>query len=76
MDQLDNVILTSPNIDLLSYPNPDVGNMDKIIEMMLGCLQRVKTYPEQGFQIVQYRRLGRGAETDINWSLLCHLIKD
>jgi hypothetical protein len=53
MDQLDNVILTSPNIDLLSYPNPDVGNMDKIIEMMIGCLQRVKTYPEQGFQIAQ-----------------------
>ena len=53
MDQLDNVILTSPNIDLLSYPNPDVGNMVKIIEMMIGCLQRVKTYPEQGFQIAQ-----------------------
>ena len=53
ISQLDRVTVTSPDIDLLSYPNADIGNIDKIIEMMLGCLQRIKDYPKLGYQIFQ-----------------------
>ncbi|XP_076111498.1 uncharacterized protein SCO4629-like [Mytilus galloprovincialis] len=53
MNQLDRVCVTSPAIDLMSYPNDDVGDLDKIMEMMVGCLQRVKNYPKLGFQIEQ-----------------------
>lgn len=53
MNRLSRVVVTSPNIELSSYPNADVGNIDDIIGMMIGCLDRIKNYPKLGYQIEQ-----------------------
>ncbi|MEK6845571.1 MAG: YdcF family protein, partial [Nanoarchaeota archaeon] len=46
------VIVTSPPIDFEDYPNKDVSK-DDVINIMVGDLQRIKIYPEKGFQIFQ-----------------------
>lgn len=46
------VAVTSPQIPLLDYPNEDVP-ADLLINAMVGDLQRIKIYPEKGFQTYQ-----------------------
>lgn len=45
-------IVTSPPISYENYPNADISKED-FINVMVGDLQRIKIYPEKGFQIYQ-----------------------
>jgi uncharacterized SAM-binding protein YcdF (DUF218 family) len=44
--------VTSPQISFEAYPNQEIS-MEKVINIMVGDLQRIKHYPEMGFQIYQ-----------------------
>jgi len=46
------ILVTSPQISFLDYPNADVS-MEEVISIMLGDLQRIIIYPEKGFQTYQ-----------------------
>jgi uncharacterized SAM-binding protein YcdF (DUF218 family) len=45
-------IVTSPQISFDNYPNKEISE-DDVINIMVGDLQRIKIYPEKGFQIAQ-----------------------
>ncbi len=50
------VIVTSPQMDFEKYCHSEVSddiNTDEVINLMVGNLERVKYYPEKGFQIYQ-----------------------
>ncbi len=47
------LIVTSPQYGLTEYPTPDIP-IEKVIHIMAGDLQRIKIYPEKGFQIYQH----------------------
>ncbi len=47
-----NVVVTSPQISFVDYPTEEIP-IDKVINIMVGDLQRIKFYPEKGFQIYQ-----------------------
>lgn len=47
-----NFIVTSPPIPFKDYPNEEISK-DKIINTMVGDLQRIKIYPGRDFQIFQ-----------------------
>lgn len=70
-------IVTSPQIDFVDYPNDEIPK-ERVINIMVGDLQRIKVYPVRGFQIFQeipknvweaYEKLVRGGFTT-------HLIND
>ena len=44
--------VTSPQISFEEYPNEEIS-MEKVINIMVGDLQRIKFYPEKGFQVYQ-----------------------
>jgi uncharacterized SAM-binding protein YcdF (DUF218 family) len=46
------VCVTSPQISFEQYPTPELP-MEKVIEIMVGDLQRIRLYAEKGFQIYQ-----------------------
>ena len=46
------ILVTSPQISFEDYPTPDIP-MEKVINIMVGDLQRIKVYPQKGFQIYQ-----------------------
>ncbi|MEP6628545.1 MAG: YdcF family protein [Ginsengibacter sp.] len=46
------LLVTSPQISFEQYPNAEIS-MEKVIHIMVGDLQRIKVYPEKGFQIYQ-----------------------
>ncbi|RDB04927.1 YdcF family protein [Runella aurantiaca] len=46
------LIVTSPQISLAQYPNTEIS-LEEVVHIMVGDLQRVKVYPEKGFQIYQ-----------------------
>jgi len=46
------LILTSPPIAFADYPTAELPK-DLVINIMVGDLQRIRTYPEKGFQIKQ-----------------------
>ncbi len=45
-------IVTSPRISFLDYPNEEIP-LERVIHIMVGDLQRIRLYPERGFQIEQ-----------------------
>jgi uncharacterized SAM-binding protein YcdF (DUF218 family) len=47
-----NVMVTSPQISFEDYPTQEIP-LEKVISIMAGDLQRIKIYPEKGFQIFQ-----------------------
>jgi uncharacterized SAM-binding protein YcdF (DUF218 family) len=47
-----NVCVTSPQISFEDYPMPSLP-MERVINIMVGDLQRIKLYAEKGFQIYQ-----------------------
>ena len=47
-----NILVTSPQISFNDYPTDEIP-MEKVINIMVGDLQRIKIYPEKGFQIYQ-----------------------
>lgn len=46
------LIVTSPQIAFEDYPEGDI-TPERVINIMVGDLQRIKLYPEKGFQIAQ-----------------------
>jgi uncharacterized SAM-binding protein YcdF (DUF218 family) len=46
------VVITSPQLTFEEYPTSDIP-LDRVIEIMVGDLQRIKEYPAKGFQISQ-----------------------
>ena len=46
------LLVTSPQISFEEYPNEEIP-MERVINIMAGDLQRIKMYPEKGFQIYQ-----------------------
>jgi uncharacterized SAM-binding protein YcdF (DUF218 family) len=46
------LIVTSPQINFEDYPTEEIA-VEKVIHVMAGDLQRIKIYPEKGFQIYQ-----------------------
>lgn len=46
------LLVTSPQISLNNYPNEDISP-EEVVHIMVGDLQRIKIYPEKGFQIFQ-----------------------
>ena len=46
------LLVTSPQIAFEDYPTGEIS-MEKVIDIMVGDLQRIKYYPEKGFQIYQ-----------------------
>jgi len=46
------LIVTSPQIPFNEYPSNEIP-LEEVINIMVGDLQRIKIYPEKGFQIFQ-----------------------
>ena len=46
------VIVTSPQIPFEKYPTKDIP-LERVINIMVGDLQRIKVYAEKGFQVYQ-----------------------
>lgn len=46
------LVVTSPQISFEKYPIDEIL-LEKVINVMVGDLQRIKIYPEKGFQIFQ-----------------------
>lgn len=46
------LIVTSPKISFEDYPTEEIS-MEKVINIMVGDLQRIRIYPGKGFQIPQ-----------------------
>jgi uncharacterized SAM-binding protein YcdF (DUF218 family) len=46
------LLTTSPQISFMDYPNEEFS-FGKVINIMVGDLQRIKIYPEKGFQVYQ-----------------------
>jgi uncharacterized SAM-binding protein YcdF (DUF218 family) len=46
------LIVSSPPVSFEDYPNEEIS-MEKVIQVMVGDLQRIKIYPQKGFQIYQ-----------------------
>ena len=46
------LLVTSPQISFDDYPNDEIP-MERVINSMVGDLQRIRIYPEKGFQIPQ-----------------------
>ena len=47
-----NLLVTSPQIPFDNYATDDIP-LDKVINIMVGDLQRIKLYPARGFQVYQ-----------------------
>jgi uncharacterized SAM-binding protein YcdF (DUF218 family) len=46
------VLVTSPQISFEQYPTESIS-LERVIQIMVGDLQRIKLYPKKGFQIYQ-----------------------
>ena len=46
------LLVTSPQIAFEDYPNEEIP-MERVINIMVGDLQRIRLYPAKGFQIAQ-----------------------
>jgi uncharacterized SAM-binding protein YcdF (DUF218 family) len=68
------LIVTSPQIAFEDYPTPEVP-MEKVIDMMVGDLQRIRIYPEKGFQIPQEipDEVWKAYEKLVGWGFTRHL---
>jgi uncharacterized SAM-binding protein YcdF (DUF218 family) len=44
------LLVTSPQISFEAYPTPEIP-LERVINIMVGDLQRIKIYPEKGFQV-------------------------
>jgi uncharacterized SAM-binding protein YcdF (DUF218 family) len=46
------LVVTSPQISFEAYPTQEIS-LEKVINIMVGDLQRIKLYPEKGYQVFQ-----------------------
>ena len=44
--------VTSPQISFEEYPTDEIP-LERVINIMVGDLQRIKVYPEKGYQVYQ-----------------------
>jgi hypothetical protein len=47
-----NLLVTSPQIGFDEYPTDEIP-LERVINIMVGDLQRIRFYPEKGFQVYQ-----------------------
>jgi len=47
-----NLIVTSPQISFTDYPNDEIP-LERVINIIVGDMQRIKEYPAKGFQVYQ-----------------------
>ncbi|CAC5367771.1 unnamed protein product [Mytilus coruscus] len=47
------ICVTSPNINLLDYPNKELGDLADVITTVLGDMQRMGFYAKSGYQTFQ-----------------------
>jgi hypothetical protein len=68
------LIVTSPQIAFEDYPTPEMP-MERVIDMMVGDLQRIRLYPEKGFQIPQEipGEVWAAYEKLVDWGFIGHL---
>jgi uncharacterized SAM-binding protein YcdF (DUF218 family) len=68
------LIVTSPQLSMEEYPNADIS-MEKLINMMVGDLQRIKIYPARGFQVYQEipEEVWQAYERLTGWGFTKHL---
>ena len=70
------LIVTSPQIAFEDYPTEEIP-MERVIEIMVGDLQRIRIYPEKGFQIPQEipDEVWQAYEKLVAWGFTRHLAK-
>jgi uncharacterized SAM-binding protein YcdF (DUF218 family) len=71
-----NLLVTSPQIAFMDYPNEEIP-MERVIHIMVGDLQRIKEYPALGFQIEQEipEKVWENYERLVSLGFTHHLIK-
>lgn len=71
------IMVTSPKISFEKYFDVDDAEKQKIINIMVGDLDRIKQYPEKGFQIYQEipEYVTKAFEFLVNEGYTSHLIK-
>ncbi|HEV9035267.1 MAG TPA: YdcF family protein [Puia sp.] len=71
------LIVTSPQIAFEDYPTEEIS-MQRVIEIMVGDLQRIRIYPEKGFQIPMEipDEVWAAYEMLVAWGFTKHLVKD
>ncbi|MFA5155141.1 MAG: YdcF family protein [Patescibacteria group bacterium] len=71
------LIVTSPKIDFTDYPNNEISK-ERVINIMVGDLQRIKIYPKRGFQIFQEipKNVWEAYERLIECGFTAHLINE
>ena len=69
--------VTSPQISFEEYPTSEIP-MERVINIMVGDLQRIKFYPEKGFQIYQEipKEVWQASERLIQLGFDKHLMKE
>jgi len=71
------LIVTSPQISFEDYPTEDIP-LDRVINIMAGDLQRIKFYPQKGFQVYQEipADIWQAFEQLVAWGFDKHLMKE
>jgi len=69
------LIVTSPQIAFEDYPTPEIP-LERVIQIMVGDLQRIRIYPEMGFQIEQEipEEVWEAYERLVEWGFTQHLV--
>jgi uncharacterized SAM-binding protein YcdF (DUF218 family) len=69
------LIVTSPQIAFEDYPTPEIP-LERVIQIMVGDLQRIRIYPEKGFQIKQEipEEVWEAYERLVEWGFTQHLV--
>jgi uncharacterized SAM-binding protein YcdF (DUF218 family) len=68
------LLVTSPQISFSAYPTGEIP-LEKVIHIMVGDLQRIRIYPEKGFQIFQEipDTVWQAYEQLVEWGFTSHL---
>ncbi|XP_041654245.1 uncharacterized protein SCO4629-like [Cheilinus undulatus] len=65
--ELKHAIVTSPQLSIFEYPHPTVGTASDLICYMLGVVERIRDYPDKGFQVEQ--QISTSALSAYHWFL-------
>ena len=71
------LLVTSPQLSLLEYPNEEIP-MERVINIMVGDLQRIRIYPAKGFQVHQDipDNIWNAYEKLVDLGFSSHLVKE
>jgi uncharacterized SAM-binding protein YcdF (DUF218 family) len=69
------LIVTSPQISFEEYPTAEIP-MERVINIMVGDLQRIRIYPARGFQVPQDipEEVWNACQRLIDWGFDKHLV--